>query len=880
MALQVIRSARANYSLETYVGDKGQIFYREELGDFRLSDGRTPGGIELLSAGFKASFVDSLTELVAGNIEAGDFLVVYDDSTNSLKKIRFDNLLDLSSVNESIIPASDKNFDLGSATNRWNDIYARTLYLDTNTIFLGSDTLTLDDQGNLLVNGQPVIERVRFFVAGDDSNVRTINANETVKFIGSNGITTATDDEGNVTIIGSLQDLTPYATTVYVDQEISALLSSAPETLDTLKELADALGNDADFSTSILTALSNKLDKTDQYKFKVAGDDSSVVEINNRETVKFVGGVGISTSTDPEGNITFNGFSGDWNDLLDVPNFSVVSSTGSYLDLLDKPYIPLDYVWRIAGDDSVQRTVSNGETVRFIGTNGVSTNTDDEGNVTITGTISDLSPYATTMYVDNQISELINGAPDLLNTLSELAQALNGDENFAGNVITILDNKLDKSQQYRFSISADDSVLQQIDKDESVKFIGGVGISTLSDGEGNITINGFSGSYQDLDNTPDINQEVTTLLTTGFVGDIIPSEDGVYDLGSETRAWRDLWIGGSTIRIGKNGQTIRAVTSENGEKFISFTNSDGLEVAGQIIRVINNVMYLPPNVTVGGEPLSTFSGDYEDLTNKPDVPTDISDLTDEQGRLAAGYSFSIAADDSTQRPISNNETVKISGTNGVTTSSDDEGNITISGPNLSNVASSGDYDDLSNKPAIPSDINDLTDTNSLLFSGDYQDLSNTPTIPQNLNDLADVDINATSLGIGKVLKYNGQSWVAAAEAGSVEAGSGSGDAATLNGFDGTHYLNYNNLTNTPDPYELPPATADTLGGVRIGENINVNNGTISVPKGAGINKVVDIPDVVDDELADGAILAYNGGADRWETRGLDLTNSIMDGGFY
>jgi hypothetical protein len=263
-------------------------------------------------------------------------------------------------------------------------------------------------------------------------------------------------------------------------------------------------------------------------------------------------------------------------------------------------------------------------------------------------------------------------------------------------------------------------------------------------------------------------------------------------------------------------------------------------------------MYLPPTVTVAGEPISTFSGDYEDLTNKPDVPTDISDLTDEQGRLAAGYSFSIAADDSTQRPISNNETVKISGTNGVTTSSDDEGNITISGPSLSNVASSGDYDDLSNKPAIP----------------------------QKLDDLADVDINTTSLGIGKVLKYNGQSWVAANETGSPSSGSGEGDAATLNGFDGTHYLDYNNLNNKPDPYELPPATTETLGGVRIGENINVNNGTISVPKGAGINKVVDIPDVTDDELADGAILAYNGGGLRWETKQLDLSNSVMDGGFY
>jgi hypothetical protein len=76
------------------------------------------------------------------------------------------------------------------------------------------------------------------------------------------------------------------------------------------------------------------------------------------------------------------------------------------------------------------------------------------------------------------------------------------------------------------------------------------------------------------------------------------------------------------------------------------------------------------------------------------------------------------------------------------------------------------------------------------------------------------------------------------------------------------------------------ATRDIAGIVRIGENININNGTISVPKGAGINKVVDIPDVHDEELDDGSLLFYNEGADRWETKALDLTNSVMDGGFY
>lgn len=92
MPLQVIRSARANYPVETYVGDKGQIFYREDIGDFRLSDGITPGGVELTSGGFSATFVANLPELIGADIDAGDFFILYDDSTDSLRKVRVDSL--------------------------------------------------------------------------------------------------------------------------------------------------------------------------------------------------------------------------------------------------------------------------------------------------------------------------------------------------------------------------------------------------------------------------------------------------------------------------------------------------------------------------------------------------------------------------------------------------------------------------------------------------------------------------------------------------------------------------------------------------------------------------------------------------------------------
>ena len=73
-------------------------------------------------------------------------------------------------------------------------------------------------------------------------------------------------------------------------------------------------------------------------------------------------------------------------------------------------------------------------------------------------------------------------------------------------------------------------------------------------------------------------------------------------------------------------------------------------------------------------------------------------------------------------------------------------------PVLAAVATSGSYDDLSNKPTIPSaqiqsDWNqnqtgyaDYIKNKPTIFSGNYTDLSGKPTIPATVNDLADVNI--------------------------------------------------------------------------------------------------------------------------------------------
>ena len=56
--------------------------------------------------------------------------------------------------------------------------------------------------------------------------------------------------------------LTTY-TKLESDAKITALVNAAPATLDTLKEIATALGNDADLSATLTTAIGTKAAKTD-----------------------------------------------------------------------------------------------------------------------------------------------------------------------------------------------------------------------------------------------------------------------------------------------------------------------------------------------------------------------------------------------------------------------------------------------------------------------------------------------------------------------------------------------------------------------------------------------------------------------------------------
>lgn len=64
-------------------------------------------------------------------------------------------------------------------------------------------------------------------------------------------------------------DLTNYATKSYVTQQINDLIGGAPGTLDTLKEIAEALGNNPNFATTVTEMINNIGLRVDQVEDRV-----------------------------------------------------------------------------------------------------------------------------------------------------------------------------------------------------------------------------------------------------------------------------------------------------------------------------------------------------------------------------------------------------------------------------------------------------------------------------------------------------------------------------------------------------------------------------------------------------------------------------------
>ena len=137
--------------------------------------------------------------------------------------------------------------------------------------------------GNYFTDGDTVINMTNNdgFVYDDNINKMYVKLDGTNREIYHTGIFTDNSANwntaygwGNHASAGYITSLSGYATTSYVDTAVSNLVDSAPGTLDTLNELAAALGDDPNFATTISNQIGTKLDATHDMTLTLNGDVS------------------------------------------------------------------------------------------------------------------------------------------------------------------------------------------------------------------------------------------------------------------------------------------------------------------------------------------------------------------------------------------------------------------------------------------------------------------------------------------------------------------------------------------------------------------------------------------------------------------------------
>ena len=127
---------------------------------------------------------------------------------------------------------------------------------------------------------------------------------------------------------GTFQWTSGIATELYTDNAIAALVDSAPGALDTLNELSAAIGDDANFSTTVTNALATKIDGTGTTNYVMKWLDSDTATnssiFDNGTNV----GIGTASPNSYAGytTITFNGTTGG---LLDFESNG--TRVGSFL---------------------------------------------------------------------------------------------------------------------------------------------------------------------------------------------------------------------------------------------------------------------------------------------------------------------------------------------------------------------------------------------------------------------------------------------------------------------------------------------------------------------------------------------------------------------
>ena len=444
---------------------------------------------------------------------------------------------------------------------------AANQYLQTN----GSGTLSWVS----VPNGFATIA-----VAGQ-SSVAADSATDTLTLAASTGIAITTNaGTDTVTIASTLNTFSTVRVAGQTDIE-------ADSAQDVLTIVGSGINVTTSANTLTLTTTSNV---TAAFTTMAVAGQSSVVADNEADTVTLVAGPNITISTSPGTDtitiganvggsssvqsITLNNpiviattaahnlGNGQQITITDVVGTTELNGNSYFADVVTSTQIRLysdtGLTTTVNGTAGFTAYVSGGSIAATAGSSGVSTANQYElayyfqtGNV-IEGTTG-LSWNGTRLSVTGSIS--VNGESPLYESTRKRTQ---------------------------FFVAADDSTIITVSEDESIKFIGGTGITTSSDAEGNITITGS-----------DTTQAFQTIAVAGQSSVVAESATDTLTLVAGTGVAITTNDSTDTITVTNSSpnipQNVFSTVNFNGTDYIADTTTDTLRIdAGRFISMTHD----------------------------------------------------------------------------------------------------------------------------------------------------------------------------------------------------------------------------------------------------------------------------------------------------
>ena len=285
-----------------------------------------------------------------------------------------------------------------------------------------------------------------------DGGFKTDDASELLANLTMGG--TIDMDGSKILDVGTATNDTDAANKAYVDLQVTNLVGGAPGALDTLNELAAALGDDATFSSTVTNSIA--AGTTDRAAIRTEFAAADVVVTNAFIAADAVVTTAMQSYADTAESDAVSTAAGDATTKADAALAAAVVAdtvvTNAYIAADTAQTTSINSAWA-AGDAAVTSAMqSYADTAEADAISTASADATSKANAAQAAAISAAATDAT-----NKVAALVDSAPGSLDTLNELAAALGDDANYAASVTTAIAAAQTAAQNYADANDANDN---------------------------------------------------------------------------------------------------------------------------------------------------------------------------------------------------------------------------------------------------------------------------------------------------------------------------------------------------------------------------------------------------------------------------------------